>query len=36
MFVDWRLWPSFMGVKVDPLKVSRGNMPVFVWDEQRV
>ena len=35
MFQKYRLWPSFIGAKVNDEKVNKGVLPVVLWKEQK-
>ena len=35
IFRTHKLWPTFIGVKVDPLLEFKGILPVLLWPEQR-
>ena len=35
MFQKYRLWPSFIGAKVNDEKLTKGVLPVVIWNEQK-
>jgi tRNA splicing endonuclease len=35
MFQKYRLWPSFIGAKVNDEKLTKGVLPVVLWKEQK-